>query len=249
MASVVLNPISIGIDIGQVSDPSAICVAETSQRDTGRIRYSKEQVPPRYNPRGEWLPAKGAEPVLVTEFTIRHIQRLPLGMSYPEQATHIADILCSPLLRQRQVSVRMDVTGVGRPVYDSLLREFGIRKYGLHRKDGSFQSPREMCEALFFPISFVHGEVYNRRTGSLGKGYLVSVLQTLLQSGCVHAPDTPEMQATLDEMRVYEIKISQNGTDTYGAKTGKHDDLATALGLACLCDPLADKISYSERVY
>jgi hypothetical protein len=245
-----LNPVSVGIDVGQVTDPTALCITECIRRDTGRIRYAREQEMARYSPKGEWIPSKGADPVFVTDYTVRHIERLSLGMSYPDQAAYLADVLCNPLLRQRRVTVRIDVTGVGRPVYESLLGEFNIRKYGRYRPNGTFQPPREMCEAYFLPITFVHGETYNRRTGSLGKSFLVSKLQSLLQSGRVHAPDTPEVRATLDEMRVYERRMSQDGVDQYGAfKKGTHDDLATALGLSCLEDPFLEKARTGARVY
>lgn len=244
-----LNPVAIGIDIGKIGDPTALSVAEAVRRDTGRVRYGRRQTLGGVNHKGEWIPPTGVDPIYVTEYFVRHIERLPLGMSYPDQATYIANLLCSALLIKRRVHVRIDVTGVGRPVYDSLLKEFGIRKYGELRQDGTFRTPREMCEALFFPINFVHGEHYNQSTGSMGKAFLVSSLQTLLQANLIHAPDTPEVRATLDELRVYEIRVSQEGKDTYGAKVGKHDDLATALGLSVLTDPYSEKVRYSGRVY
>ena len=41
------------------------------------------------------------------------------------------------------------------------------------------------------------------------------------------------------ELKDYQIKVDQDGADTYGAfKVGSHDDLATALGLAVLDDPM-----------
>ena len=44
---------------------------------------------------------------------------------------------------------------------------------------------------------------------------------------------TAEAEATRQELLDYEIRVSEDGHDSYGAfKTGKHDDLVTALGLA-----------------
>jgi hypothetical protein len=161
---------------------------------------------------------------------------LPLGTSYPDVAEHIADMLCKDLFQNRGVRVLIDVTGVGRPVYDDLKRETAIR---------------EQCKHIALrPITFSHGEKYNRSTGVLGKAFLVSKLQSLLQSERVHAPNTKEVRAMLEELKVYEIKVSEAGKDTYGAfEVGKHDDLATALGLACLEDPYSEKVRYSERIY
>ena len=45
------------------------------------------------------------------------------------------------------------------------------------------------------------------------------------------------MNAMSRELETYEIKVSEDANDRYGAfKTGAHDDLATALGLAVQTD-------------
>lgn len=230
-----LYPICIGVDVGQIHDNTAISVAEVMQKHTGKYRYTDHPTLGHFNEKREWVPDTGADPVMTSEYTIRHITRLPLGMSYPDVAVHIAEMLCSTLFVGRSVRVLIDVTGVGRPVYEDLKKEAELRK--------------EARKAHIKPISFVHGEKYNRSLGTLGKAYLVSRLQSLLQGGRVHAPDTSEVRVMLEELRVYEIKVDDDGKDTYGASIGKHDDLATALGLSCLEDPYADRVSYSERVY
>jgi hypothetical protein len=248
-----LAPIQIGVDIGQLQDNTALSVAEVTQHDTGRVRYGREVTLGHPNPRdGTWIPPTGIYPVMVTEYTIRHIGRLPLGTSYPDVALHLADMLCSPLFVGRLVTVLMDVTGVGRPVFEDVKREFDMRKYGHWKRDGT-EVPGKgdaICNAQFKPISFVHGEAYNQSSGSLGKAYLVSRLQSLLQGGRVHGPDTSEMNVTLAELRVYQIKVSQEGKETFGAmRTGTHDDLATALGLSVLEDPHAHAVTYSQRIF
>jgi hypothetical protein len=229
-----LNPVCIGVDVGQLHDPTAICVAEAIQVETGKHRWIKP-IPAHIDKRGQFIPPKDTDPLMATEYTIRHIERLPLGTSYPEVATLIADMLCSKLFARRRVQVLIDVTGVGRPVYDDLKLE---------------ASRREAARKVSIrPITFAHGETYNATTGRMGKAYLVSRLQSLLQSGRIHAPDTPEVRATMEELKVYEIKVSNDGKDTYGAIVGKHDDLATALGLACLEDPHGFKVRQSARVF
>ena len=221
--------------MGQITDPMAVAVAEVKQIHTGKYRYNKDQKPARYDPKQGWIPPQGVIPVMAADYTIRYMQRLPLGTSYPDAAERIAEMLCNPLFAGRKVRVLMDVTGVGRPVYEDLKNEAKRRK--------------EAQKILIKPISFVHGESYNKSKGTMGKAYLVSRMQSLLQNSRVHAPDTPEVKATLEELRVYEIKISPDGKDTYGASTGKHDDLATALGLSCLENPFSEQVQYSRRVY
>jgi hypothetical protein len=67
----------------------------------------------------------------------------------------------------------------------------------------------------------------------MGKQFMVSRLQALAQTQRLHLPQTSEAEAVRKELRDYEIKVGDDGLDTYGAfRTGKHDDLVTALGLA-----------------
>lgn len=229
-----LNPICIGIDVGQTTDPTAISVAEAIQKPTGKHRWIK-RIPAHLDKQGQFHEGRDTDPVMKTEYYIRHITRLPLNLSYPKIAEHIADLLVSPIFAKRKVFVLIDVTGVGKPVYDDLQEEVKLHE--------------EAKRITIKPITFRHGETYDMKTGMLGKAFLVSRLQSLLQNGRVHAPNTPEVQATIEELKVYEIKVSPEGTDTYGAKTGKHDDLATALGLSCLEDPYGMQARKSERVY
>jgi hypothetical protein len=229
-----LHPVCVGVDIGKISDPAAVCVAEVEQRPTGKY-YAGTRVAAHLDRRGQWVPPHDADPVMLSHYSIRYIQRLVLGTSYPDVATYLADLLCSTLLAGRDVRMLIDVTGVGRPVYDSVVKDMGLRK--------------EVQSAAIKPITFVHSDTYNLGKGSLGKAFLVSRMQSLLQNGQVHAPNTEEVRATLEELRVYQIKVSEDGKDTYGAASGKHDDLATVLGLACLEDPYGERVTYSSRIY
>src|SRR5581483_261287 len=138
---------------------SAVCVAEVIQKESGRFRY-REPKGAYFNQAGDYvLMDLGADPVMQSQWIIRSIRRLPIGLSYPKQAIYLAEMLCNPLLANRQVRLLMDVTGVGRPVYDSLIEEIYLRKEARHLK--------------LKPVSFTHGETYNKKTGSLGKAYLV----------------------------------------------------------------------------
>lgn len=238
-AEQIRNPITVGLDVGQLHDPSAVCVCEVQQEHRGKYRTVPHMRKlPYVDDDGRYYASyekTKKEPVLESDYLVRHIRRLPLGTSYPDVAVIIADMLCSNLFAMRDVRILLDVTGVGRGVYDILVREIQVRDQINHMR--------------LQPITFAHGEVYNRSTGRLGKAFLVSRLQALLQEGHVHAPDTKEVRAMLEELKVYEIKVDTNGKDQYGAEIGKHDDLATALGLACLEDPFADRVTYSQRVY
>jgi hypothetical protein len=52
------------------------------------------------------------------------------------------------------------------------------------------------------------------------------------------------------ELQDYEIRVDQDANEKYGAfKVGTHDDLVTALGLACLEDPAAYRVSYAPPLW
>lgn len=143
-------------------------------------------------------------------YIARHVERLALGTLYPAVVERLVEInsqLCG-------AHFWVDATGVGQPVVD-LLREAGLRLTAVYLT-GSDKVAREGGDLR------------------LGKALLVSRLQVLLQSGRIHLPQTPEAQALVDELLNYEIRVNDNAHAQFGAfKTGTHDDLATALGLAC----------------
>ena len=213
--------VQIGVDIGQKVDPTAIVVAELSQRATGRM------VPGwRYNQY-----AVDEHEAQDSVYTVRLIERLPLGTAYPDVARRIVAILVN-MVQRRQVGtprlerdLYVDATGVGQPVVD-ILRE-------------SLNATPQAQDCRIYALTFTNSDKYDRDAGRLGKAHLVSRLQALMQTQCVKLPpNNPEAQVMARELKDYEMKVSQDGADTYGAfKVGTHDDLATALGLACLEDP------------
>jgi hypothetical protein len=112
------------------------------------------------------------------------------------------------------VTLYVDATGVGQPVVDEMSRR-GLRPIAVY---------------------FTHGD---KRTEEgwiavkLGKEWLVSRLQTLLQGRCIHLPNAQDTENLARELLDYEIRVSEDANDRYGAfKVVTHDDLVTALGLA-----------------
>jgi hypothetical protein len=94
--------------------------------------------------------------------------------------------------------------------------------------------------ARLVPVYFTHGDRRTLVEGEvrLGKAWLVSQMQTLLQGGLLHLPNTSEAEALGRELLDYEIRVSEDANDRYGAfSVGAHDDLVTALGLATQEDP------------
>lgn len=157
-------------------------------------------------------------------FLTRWLDRLPLGTSYPIVARRLIELLLQ--LRKRTGRdtpiMRVDATGVGSPVID-LLRAQGIDR---------------LCSVT--AVTFTATDRWEDRgnQAGLGKEFLVSRLQALLQTRRIKLPDTDEARALAKELQDYEIRVGENGKITAGAmKSGAHDDLVTALGLAVLQDP------------
>jgi hypothetical protein len=148
-------------------------------------------------------------------FLIRYLARLPLGTPYTRVAATVGEITAAAARRTGSApTLYVDATGVGQPIVD-LLRE---------------RADRATIKAVYFTRGDRRSEAGDAVT--LGKAYLVSLLQGLLQQGRIHLPRTAEAEALARELLDYEIQVDENGTDRYGAfKVGTHDDLVTALGL------------------
>lgn len=227
-----MSEIHIGLDIGQKVDPTAIVVAETLDVPSGRTQESWQH----YGP-SSWQTRRVS--TQETQYVVQFVERIPLGTGYPDVCARVVDILVK--MRTQEIVRRtlalsdgtpmalrtlyVDVTGVGRPVHDMLLSAVLGHPYA------------QDCQIV--PITFTHGDKFDRRTGSMGKAYLVSRLQVLLQTKRLQLPAShPDVPVLVRELQDYEIRVDSNANDTYGAfRVGTHDDLATALGLACLDDP------------
>lgn len=229
--------VHVGVDIGQKQDPTAVVVCQVLER-LGRA------LPPsvRYDP-AQYRAVEIENRQLETYYETRHIERLRLGTGYPQVAERIAQIATSPVLAGSRILVSVDVTGVGQPVYEMVYDAVSMLSGG----KGHGLGPSLRMRA----ITFTHGDRYDRGAGRLGKAYLVSRLQALLQTHAIKLPGRhEETQAMLRELKEYEIRVDQNANDTYGAfKVGTHDDLATALGLAVLDDPRDYRVTIGPRLF
>ncbi len=150
----------------------------------------------------------------VWHYMARYLQRLPLGTPYPKVAKRVGEVAEGVAARSESHPwVYVDATGVGQPIVDLLLER----------------------HPLVTPVYFTHGDrrVQDNTGVKLGKAWLVSRLQALLQTGRIHLPCTSEARALAEELLDYEIRVDENANDKYGAfRVGTHDDLVTALGLA-----------------
>jgi hypothetical protein len=96
---------SVGLDIGQAIDPSAVAIVERLTWWRPNMVRSTKLVP--------------GEP----EYQCRFLHRLPLGMPYPEQVAYVRQLMGRQELEGALLTV--DATGCGRPIYD-LFRAGGL---------------------------------------------------------------------------------------------------------------------------
>ena len=202
-----MGTVVVGVDVGQRRDPTAIAVVEHTPRE-------RAQVTPASRPSSALV----LDATVQTEqhYVVRHLEALPLGTLYPVMAARVADV-CAVVGRRTGAhpDLFLDATGVGTPILDVL---------------SAAQVP-----AYLYAVYFTHGDRRVWGTGELhlGKAWLVSHLQALLQSNRLHLPQTREAEALGKELLDYEIRVDEQANDRYGAfKVGAHDDLVTALGLA-----------------
>jgi hypothetical protein len=201
--------VQVGVDLGQRQDFTAVAVAEIEERGGTLERDEHGR---------EWR--KGS----TIHYNVRHLERLPLGTSYPAVVERLVGIQKNLRERGAFLAWFIDATGVGQPVVD-LLRQAGIQCTPVYLTSGD-KAVRE------------HGEL------RLPKSLLVSRLQVLLQSERVHLPNTAESGALVTELLNFEIQVNEAAQATFGAKVGSHDDLCVALGLSTWNEPLIGKLFY-----
>jgi len=221
-----IQAVHIGVDIGQKQDYTALVVVEVWERPAEAVAR-------------DWRDGELHQDV-ETVYRVQELKRLPLGTPFVSVAKEIVDLTgavwemeaalrreayLTPYERSLDVDLFLDATGLGAPIVElvesALSRSAKTRDAGVH------------------PITFTYGDRFNRETGSLGKAYLVTRLQSLLEQERLELPaGDPELDAMLEELRQYEIHIDPDANDKYGAfAVGSHDDMVTALGLACVEEP------------
>ena len=149
-------------------------------------------------------------------YHLRHIERPPRGTEYPAIADRIMQIAISDTMKDHEKAIVLDYTGVGRPVYDMMI-EKGF----------------EYC---LTGISITGGNDanYNKGVYNVPKRDLITNLQVMLQEGSLKiAKGIKEGDALVDEMMNFQVKISATGHDTYGARSGTHDDIVLSVAMAC----------------
>ena len=155
-------------------------------------------------------------------FLVRYLKRLRRGILFGDVATQVKRLVEE--LRKEgtkdggrvDLTILTDATGVGAPVAEMIAKAL----------------PLEDVRTVFitggYKARFEGSDVY------LPKGLLVSNLVALFESNRIYlSKHSKELSALIDELANFEVKVSaETGNESYNAKTGRYDDLVTALGLA-----------------
>ena len=218
----------LGLDIGQRRDPTALAVVEAVAELTGTVVHVGHEPP--------FGICERCQPEREDVFYVRDVGRLKLGTKYPAVAEHVAEVVRALNARGLRPYLLADVTGVGRPTLDILAPKLAT------------------CDVLVSAVTFTGGDKLRGNLGSpevsMPKGLLVSRLQALLQTTRLRMPDTERTRALAEELRTYEVRVSESANLRAGAfRTGAHDDMATALGLATLFDPSRAQVTYWPAPY
>lgn len=189
----------LGVDLGQANDYTALSVIEKVMwREHGETRH---------------------------EYRLGHLERLPLGMTYPVQVERVKALVDrlkgSPFRLDGRttwdgdVTTVADATGVGRPVVD-MLRDAGLRLKAVTITGGD----QETITSGMYRVP---------------KRELVSVLQVALHKQLLRVQASLPLAPVLrDEMLAFRVRYSAAGHDSYGNdwRENPHDDLVLATALA-----------------
>jgi hypothetical protein len=143
-------------------------------------------------------------------YRIGHLERLPLKTPYPAQIARIGWLMGR---LPRETDLVVDFTGVGRGIFDMLV-DAGLSPIGVTIHSG-FET-------------HASGSIF-----SVPKSTIVSTLVARLHGGelVVHKSlkDWPVLRR---ELLNFRPEVTRSGQETWNARSGEHDDLVLALGLA-----------------
>jgi len=151
------------------------------------------------------------------ELRFRFLKRWPLRTPYPAIVDDTVKIVNDLHHRTETYPLlAVDATGCGAPVVDLF--------------------KRERISANLRPVLITGGaeENYDNGTHRVPKRNLVSLIQVPLQQGRLKiASELPDAAVLVRELENFQAKISDAGSDSYGAwREGTHDDLVLAVALA-----------------
>ena len=186
----------VGLDLGQARDYTALAILERTESagELDAVTFTRRKV------------------ILQR---IRHLERLPLGTSYPQVVARVAAVM-EMIGRSGQCELIVDATGVGRPVVDMLRQE--------------------RLDCWVRPVMVTGGGSESEKDGyfRVPKRDLIIGLQVMLQAGGLKIANGLQWgPALLKEMAEMRVKVTVEGNEQFGAwRESTHDDLVFAVALA-----------------
>src|SRR5215217_4924285 len=215
---------SVGVDLGQASDPTAIAVLE------------KNIMPPDtalFAPVGKSPSNRLVEGSLV--YDLVYLKRPKLGTPYDVIARRVADLVCElepegAFGELGQVTLSVDGTGVGRGVVDMLRTEF-------QRRGASSKSvPRVDFRRVSVTGSNTSLKRPSRTNGywSVPKKDLVFPAVALFQQGKIRIGKVQDRDALVNELKNYRrtTNIATGNMAFEPWRESDHDDLLFAVCLS-----------------
>lgn len=183
----------VGLDLGQVQDYTALAIIERP--------YIAPTTPI-------------ADRLGMAVYSVRHLERFPLGTSYPAIVRRVVEI-AKQLTPAGGKGLCIDSTGVGRPVVEMLA------------------AARPQIQ--LFPMTITAGNSHNVEGDftHVPKKELVSVMQILLQERRLKiAESLPAAKVLMEELLAFKVKITAAANETFEAwRERDHDDLVLAVAM------------------
>lgn len=199
------EPFLVGLDLGQSHDPTALAVLERE---------------PVLDEAGK--PTRDGHAHPIAAYSVLHLERYPLGLSYPDMVARVGELLRRPAMQARgRPKLAIDATGVGRAVVDQFLGA--------------------QLAATVVPITITSGtgvtkDYWNKTSVTcyrVAKLDLVAAARVALDSRRLRIAPTLALAPTLTkELQNYQVKITASAHETFNAREGSHDDLVLACCLA-----------------
>ena len=189
----------VGCDLGQSQDPTAISVLHKKTLPLETWTHDDKLCVHRQDAK--------------ETLEVRHLERLALGQSYPEQVAHVANLLArAPLVGDATLVI--DETGVGRAVGD-IFENVGMKPIRISITAGS------------------EATVAGTRRHHVAKSILISTLDAALHTGELKfAAKLAEAAAMKEELLDFRRSVSAAGRFSFEARVGKHDDLVLSVAIA-----------------
>lgn len=195
-----------GLDLGQVSDPTALALAE------------REMI---LGPTGRMEP----------RFLVRFLERVPLRTSYPDVKRGVRKRLTA---LGEPCSLILDATGVGRAVADIFkdpaTDDEQQAETAMHPR---FRLPRRLAPICITLTAGLQATQVSYFEWHVPKRDVVMTFSVALQQNRVWVAEAlPDAATLLKEAHNFTWKPTKAGNDEYGAwREGQHDDLLLAVAI------------------